>query len=301
MKIHTLDLEFQGVSRAVAAYLIIAPAGPVLVETGPASTLPTLLDRLRDLGLQPPDIGHILLTHIHLDHAGAAGWWTRQGARIHVHPRGARHLIDPARLLGSAERIYGDRMESLWGTTEPALPEQVTTVEDEEVVEVGGLRFQALETPGHARHHHTYRLGDLAFTGDVAGLRLPGSNLIALPAPPPEFDLEAWLESISRLERLPLSAIFPTHVGRQEGLPQHWAGLRELLQQSTRFVRQRMEAGMERDDLVEEYRHWNGQRALQAGLKPEIIHQYSIANPLDMSVDGIMRYWRKRLLDQVQR
>ena len=122
MQILTIDLNFQKVPNAIAAFLVISPGGPVLVETGPGSTLPVFLEQLSQHGLTPTDIKHVLVTHIHFDHAGAAGWWAQQGARIYVHPFGANHLIDPTRLIASATRIYGDKMGALWATSSPRRP-----------------------------------------------------------------------------------------------------------------------------------------------------------------------------------
>ena len=199
MKIDTLDLDFQGMSRSIASYLLEGPGGYVLIETGPMSTLDTLRRRLDERGLTPDDIRHLFVTHIHLDHAGAAGWWARQGAQIYVHPAGAPHLVDPSKLWRSAGRIYGDQMEILWGHILPAPAEQVTTIADGETIEVAGLSLMALDTPGHAGHHHVYRLEDIAFTGDAAGVRISGSPWVSLPAPPPEFNRELWEKSLDRL------------------------------------------------------------------------------------------------------
>ena len=120
MKIEVLDLEYQGIPEYIASFLVHGPDGLVLVETGPGSTLPVLLARLADRGLDASDIGDVLLTHIHLDHSGAAGWFAQQGATVHVHEFGVRHLVDPSKLIQSATRIYGDQMHKLWGEILPA-------------------------------------------------------------------------------------------------------------------------------------------------------------------------------------
>ncbi len=179
------------------------------VETGPGSTLKNLLARLADYGYGPTDIDHVLVTHIHLDHAGAAGWWAQQGAQVYVHHVGAKHLIYPTKLLASAQRIYGDQLDSLWGETLPAPETQVTALYDGDQVEVGGLSITALDTPGHASHHHVYQLEDIAFTGDAAGIQIPGPYFVDLPAPPPEFNLELWQHTIERLLSLPLTPFIP--------------------------------------------------------------------------------------------
>lgn len=294
MNILTLDLNFQNTPEAIASYLIGGPSGPVLVETGPGSTLPTLLARLAQQGLAPADIKHILVTHIHFDHAGAAGWWAQQGAQIYVHPFGAKHLIDPAKLIASASRIYGDKMDTLWGDILPAPAEKVTMIYDNDTVEVGGLTFQVLETPGHARHHHVYRLGDVAFTGDAAGIKIPGNSLVGLPAPPPEFDRETWQATIKRLRTLDVYTLYPTHFGPTPNTPDHWDTLWQLMDDSAEFVKGRMDAGISRDEIVAEFLVWNQERADAAGLSAASVQKYMMANPLEMSVDGIMRYWRKR-------
>ena len=294
MNIHTLDLNYQNIPRATAAYLVVGPTGPVLVETGPASTLLALKARLAEHGYTPSDVRHVLVTHIHLDHAGAAGWWAQQGAQVYVHHAGARHLVDVSRLLASAKRIYGSAMEQLWGKTLPAPAERVRALHDGETVQAEGLTFTALATPGHARHHLVYILGGLAFTGDAAAVRMPGSDLISLPAPPPEFDLETWQATLARLLDLNLSALYLTHYGAVEDARQHLQGLSALLDESAEFVRARMQAGVERDEIVEQYLDWNRQRARAHGFSKSDSKQYETANPMFMSVDGLMRYWRKR-------
>ncbi|MFN2137367.1 MAG: MBL fold metallo-hydrolase, partial [Candidatus Promineifilaceae bacterium] len=295
MDIKTLDLNFLSLPDTIASYLLQGPHGNVLVETGPASTLPTLRQQLSAHGLQLADIDAALLTHIHLDHAGAAGWLAREGVQLYVHEVGAPHLIDPSRLLTSAGRIYGERMDELWGETVAAPPERVTAVGPDEIIDVAGFSFTALDTPGHAWHHHSYRLGDIAFSGDAAGIRLPGTGLVDLPAPPPEFKLEIWQHTIERLLDEHLAAIYPTHFGRTEDVTGQLTTLRSLMEESAEFVRLRLVAGEERDTIVAAYIAWNHQRMRAQGLSDLAIRQYNAANPLYMSVDGILRYWNKKL------
>jgi glyoxylase-like metal-dependent hydrolase (beta-lactamase superfamily II) len=292
-EILTLDLHFQGVPETIAAYLVLGPSGPVLVETGPASTLETLKTAIEQHGITVADIKHVLVSHIHLDHAGAAGWFAQQGAQIYVHSVGAPHLINPSRLLVSASQIYGEQMDMLWGQTVPAPAEQVTAVSDNEQINIAGLTFIAHDTPGHAWHHHTYQLGELGFTGDAAGIRLGASKVVDIPAPPPEFKLEVWLQTIEKLKRLNLKTLYPTHFGKIDDVEGHLTAVQTLLYDCTQFVRVRMEVNMPRETLIEEYHAWSRKRMIQAGLEKSAFHQYETANPLYMSVDGIMRYWRK--------
>lgn len=293
MDIYTLDLNFQNTPKTIAAYLVIGPEGPVLVETGPGSTRETLRARLADFGFVLSDVRHVLVSHIHLDHAGAAGWLAQLGAQIYVHHVGAPHLIDPSKLLTSAARIYGDQMDVLWGETLPAPAENVTAVHDHDVIDVAGLQFVAIGTPGHAWHHHTYRLGDIAFTGDAAGIRISTKGMVDLPAPPPEFKLEVWQQTINRLLSENFTAIYPTHFGRVDNVTDQLTGIRDLMQRAADFIHTRMDAGEARDQILDQYVAWNHDRARAHGLTPVEIDQYETANPIYMSVDGIMRYWRK--------
>lgn len=294
-KIHTIDLLFQTLERSIASYLVEGPAGVVLVETGPMTTLSTLLAKIEEHGLQPADIGHVLVTHIHLDHAGAAGWWAQQGATVFVHHVGAPHLIDPSRLWRSAGRIYGEAMERLWGEIVPAPAERVIAIEDGDTIEAAGLTFVAHDTPGHAWHHHVFQLEDVGFAGDAAGVRLVPDDWVSLPAPPPEFDLQAWQQTLQKMRALDLDALYLTHFGKVADTAEHLQRLETLLNSNTAFVREQMEAGVQRDDLVQAYRQWNRERALSTELGAGgFAGRYEAANPLFMSVDGIMRYWRKQ-------
>lgn len=294
MKIYTLDLNFQNVPQTIASYLLVGDGGPVLVETGPGSTLPNLLAEIDRHGFQPTDVRHVLVTHIHLDHAGAAGWWAQHGAQVYVHHFGAPHLINPDRLLQSATRIYGDKMDALWGEFLPSPAEQVTLVHDGDVLDMAGLQFTAVESPGHARHHHVFRLEDVAFTGDAAGIHLPGMPMIDVPAPPPEFDLEVWEATIDRLLAENFATLYPTHFGAVDNPTEHLTALKGLLRETAVTIKTYLDAGMERDDLVETYNNWNRTRAREAGMSDTAIHQYETSNPWYMSVDGVSRYWRKQ-------
>lgn len=294
MTVHTLDLDFQGVSRSIAAYLVQGPDGPFLVETGPASTVERLLERLREHDVEPEAIRDVFVTHIHLDHAGAAGWWARRGARVHVHARGAEHLVDPSRLLASASRIYGDRMDELWGETLSAPEANVNPIEDGAVVSAGGLSVRAIDTPGHAKHHHVFRVGDVGFTGDAAGIHVPDSPLVDLPAPPPEFDREAWMTTIDRLEAERFARIYPTHFGPLDDVAARLEQLRTAMNEAVATMEAWSAEGLDRDAIMKRYLEWNRERAKASGLDWKMIHRYETANPPYMSVDGILRYLRKR-------
>lgn len=291
--VHTLDLNFQGRSNAIASYLVRHSGGAVLIESGPGSTRGALEAGLAAHGLTARDVTHVMLTHIHLDHAGAAGWLARQGAIIHVHPVGAPHLLNPERLLASAARIYGDQMDVLWGEF-LAVPEgNLVLLRDGDEVAVGGLRFTAVDTPGHAEHHHVYLFEDLCFSGDVGGVRIPGFAYLRVPMPPPELSLERWRTSIQRLRELKFGRIAPTHFGIYDDPDWHLGTLEKALDDVSRWLEDVMPADPAIEDLRARFTAWMDDQASAAGLTPGVLAAYSLANPLGMSADGIQRYWRK--------
>lgn len=292
-EIHTLDLRFQDSPEAIAAFLVIGPGAPVLVETGPGSTQPTLESELARFRLTPSDVRDVLVTHVHLDHAGAAGWWAQRGARVHVHHVGAPHLVDPTRLLTSARRIYGDTLEPLWGDVVPAPADRVHALRDGEVVEAGGLKFTAFDMPGHARHHLVFALGDLAFAGDLAGIRLGGRPYLRLPTPPPEFNLAEWLASLKRARARKFARLYLTHFGPLDEVEAHWLAVESRLADYTEFVRRELEHGTERDVIVARFTQREDERQIAARLDAEARARYADVGPEGMSVDGLIRYWKK--------
>jgi glyoxylase-like metal-dependent hydrolase (beta-lactamase superfamily II) len=294
-EIIALDLQFLGRPQAIAAYLVRGPEGLVLVEAGPGSTLPALRAALQAQGAAPDDIRAVLLTHIHLDHAGAAGWWARQGARVYVHHLGAPHLVDPERLLASARRIYGADMDRLWGEFLSAPSEQVRALGDRDVIVAGGLTFTAHDTPGHARHHLVYQLGEAAFAGDLAGVRRTANAHLRIPTPPPEFDLEAWQGSVARMRALRLKRIYLTHFGAVDDAAAHWERVEALLPQYTERVREAVAAGQGRDEIAAELAAWEAKRLRADGVNPDDWPIYDSLGPAGMAADGLMRYWKKRV------
>ncbi|HBX68231.1 MAG TPA: hypothetical protein DEH25_02265 [Chloroflexi bacterium] len=292
-KIFTLDLNFQGIPQTIASYAIPFDQGLILVESGPGSTLPELERGLVKLGFSLADVKHVLLTHIHLDHAGAAGWLAQQGAQIYVHEVGAPHLRDPKRLIESATRIYGDRMGSLWGEFLPVPFKNLHVLKGDGEFSIDGLVFRHLDTPGHAYHHMVYIFEDVCFSGDVGGVRLPGPPFLRLPTPPPEFDIESWRSSIAKMKTADFKHIAPTHFGIFEDAQQHLS----LLEDTLNAVEQWMEATLpqvpEREALRESFAEWEYARCAVAGLDEANVHAYSLAMPLGMGADGILRYWNK--------
>jgi glyoxylase-like metal-dependent hydrolase (beta-lactamase superfamily II) len=291
--VYTLDLYFLGIPGTIASYLIPHPRGAVLVECGPGSTLEGLTAGLKAHGFTPADVTDVLLTHIHLDHGGAAGWMARQGARIHVHPAGAPHLLNPEKLLASAQRIYGEQMQRLWGDFLPVPEDRLNVVEDGQVLEIEGLVFQALDTPGHANHHHAYLLGNLCFSGDIAGVRLANTNHVRLPMPPPDLNLEKWRLSLSRLQATGASRIAPTHFGLYTDTDWHLAAALKALDEIEAWVEATMPTDPSPEDLSSEFQEWTRRQSLQEGLDERLLPAYEAVNPAWMSSQGLYRYWRK--------
>jgi glyoxylase-like metal-dependent hydrolase (beta-lactamase superfamily II) len=288
-----LDLNFRGRPHAIASYLVPHSSGVVLIESGPGSTIPALLRGLAARGLTPKDVTHVLLTHIHLDHAGAAGWFSRQGAEIIVHPVGAPHLLNPEKLLASAGRIYGDQMQELWGEVLPVLEEKLRIVGDREEVVIGSLKFLPLNIPGHAEHHHAYLFEDLCFSGDVGGIRLPGSRYLRLPMPPPELHLERWRESVARLRKEKFSRIAPTHFGIHEEADWHLGELEKELTTTARWLQNTMASDPDPEDFRRSFAGWMQAEGQILQISQDLLDLYDITNPPYMSADGLRRYWIK--------
>jgi glyoxylase-like metal-dependent hydrolase (beta-lactamase superfamily II) len=278
----------------IASYLVEDGGELALVEAGPASTLEALLAGIRTAGYDPAELSHILLTHIHLDHAAGAGQLARIAPRatVHVHPLGAPHLEDPSRLLASARRLYGDMMDALWGTMLPIPWERMRTPRDGETIRVGGRRLVALETPGHAMHHHAYHDPDagLVFTGDVGGIRLEGARHVRPPTPPPELDTSAWLASIDRLRALEPRMLLPTHFGGITDAAWHLDDLAARLTDWTRWASEQSDPA----ELAVLLRTRADADLLAATGDAALVQRYAQSIPYDMMAAGLLRQVQTR-------
>ena len=291
--IHTIDLQFQGISNTIGVYLIKYNNSGALVECGPGSTISNLKKALSHFDLTPEDITDVFLTHIHLDHAGSAGWWAQKGAQIHVHNVGAPHLINPDKLLASAGRIYGDLMGPLWGDFLPVPEGQINPVIDNDLIELDGLTFQALDTPGHANHHISYLLDGVCFCGDVGGVHMQGIPFVRLPSVPPEFNPGKWRRSIQRFKDKRITAFAPTHFGIHHNASGHLEALEEELNLVEKWMEGIMPSDPTQAELREKYQKWINERSIKAGLSETQKNKYNIAISSEMSADGIYRYWHK--------
>ena len=292
-RVITLDLNFLGRKQAIASYLIRQGDAVVLVESGPGSTLAALEAGLVQEGLSSQNVTHVLLTHIHLDHAGAAGWLAKQGAEIYVHPIGAPHMLNPEKLIASATRIYGDRMDTFWGEFLPVPENQLHVVKDAEEISIGNMKFTAINTPGHAEHHYSYLFEDVLFCGDVGGVRIPGYQYLRVPMPPPELHLERWHESLAILRKQKFARIAPTHFGIFDDPQWQLDEVAKGLDSASRWLDATMPSEPPIEELRQSFTDWMMKEGEQIGLDEAVVKAYEVANPLGMSADGLLRYWKK--------
>lgn len=292
-----IDLEFQGQPGCVSSYLLIGAGERVLVETGPSSTVPSLTRGIELAGVGWNDISRLIVTHIHLDHAGAAGVLMRDHPhlRLTVHPVGAPHVIDPSRLLASASRIYGDRMGVLWGEIAPIDADRVDVAADDEVLSVAGRRLRVAFTPGHASHHLVLydEASGVLFTGDAAAVRAPGTSWVCPSPPPPEFDPVAWKASVARMRELKPSRLALTHFGLFDDVEAHLDQIEPGFAAFIAIARQRLAGGGSLGQLAEDLRAFT---ATAIGLERESmpLRQIETANPANMAAMGLHRYLRVR-------
>lgn len=298
--IHVLDTQHLGRRGIIAATALETEEGLTLFDTGPESTFETVAAQLPERGFSLRDVRHVFLSHIHFDHAGAAWRFAQLGATIYVHPRGAPHLIDPAKLVASATRLYGDDMERLWGKIDPAPAERVRVLENNDHVRIGQFDIRAIATPGHASHHHIYHWDETVFGGDVAGVRL-GSGPPIPPFVPPELQIEAWLESIAKIRALNPAKLYLPHFGLVEGpIPAHLDALAERVRAWSSWFRDRLRAGEDERTLTPAFAEFAAQELRSNGATEEELIDYEQADPSFMAVSAAIRYWRKHHPEEVE-
>lgn len=272
-----IDLLHTGEPRTVGVYLLDTPDGLALFDCGPATCIPALKAGLAERGHELTDVKHLLLSHIHLDHAGAAGTLVREHAELQVHVSeiGAPHLVDPSRLERSARRLYGETFDALWGELAPV---------PEENVHVASERAAGLEVfaaPGHASHHVCYFDGTTLYAGDAAGVRIQPSRSVLPPTPPPDVDVEGWYRTLEEIERRAPERLALIHFGFADDVSRHLAELRERLDTWSH----RVEEGASEPEFV---------AAAKADLPVDEAEAYDRAMPFWQSYQGLQRYWEKR-------
>jgi glyoxylase-like metal-dependent hydrolase (beta-lactamase superfamily II) len=295
--IRFLDLRFQGAPQVVATAVLEGADRVALIDPGPGSTLDELNEQLALGGLTLADVETILLTHIHLDHAGATGTIVRQHPRIkvYVHERGAPHLINPEKLLSSATRLYGDRMQKLWGLFEPVPEANIRALAGGETVEAGGHTLQTAYTPGHASHHVAYydAPSRIAFVGDVAGVSMPPAHMILPPCPPPDIDIEAWEASVEKILAWQPEAIFLTHFGLKANPTIHLQELMERLRGWARLVKDLMASEPNADVRRTKFSR-QVHLEMRRSMSDADASRYTGAFAAGQSYDGLERYWKKK-------
>lgn len=293
MRVHVFDTRQLGRPGIIAATALETNDGLILFDTGPESTFENVSAELQKAGFAAENVRHVFLSHIHFDHAGAAWRFAGLGATIYVHPRGAPHLIDPARLIESATRIYGDDMERLWGRFAPIAQERVRVMQDGDVARVAPFEVRAIETPGHASHHHVYVWEDNLFGGDIAGVRLGGGPPIP-PFVPPELHIESWLESIEKVRSLNAKKLYLPHFGPVEGsISAHLNELEERVRRWANWFRDRIRAGQDEQQLTPAFAEQVVEELRAQGATESEVHAYEAADPSFMAVTAAVRYWRK--------
>jgi len=291
------DLRFLGVPRVIATVVIHDGGGVALIDPGPSSTLPELRNGLQGAGIEIRDVRALILTHIHLDHAGAAGTLVKEnpGLRIYVQENGAPHMAEPSKLLASAARLWGSDMDRLWGEFLPVPTAAMTVLRGGERIAVGGRQLDVLYTPGHASHHVSFfdRDSGVAMVGDTAGVRLHSGGFVLPPTPPPDIDLEAWFDSLKRIDAWRPDTLFITHFGPVSPPQPHLTELAEHLEWIAGVARtslQRPGTDAEREQwFTDEVRAMLRRRA-----DADEAHAYEVAGRFDLSWRGLARYWRKR-------
>lgn len=289
--IRILDLNFMQEDTAIASFLIPSGDGLILIETGPETTFENLQNAIEASGFHWSEVKHVLLTHIHFDHAGAAWKFAENNAKIYVHPVGLPHLQNPERLWNSAKMIYKDDMDRLWGAMKPIKKELLIPADDGDVIHIGELEFKVHYTPGHAIHHNAYELDTVVFTGDVAGVVIHNGPVVP-PCPPPDIDLGSWKESIEKLRKINPEYFYLTHFGKIEKPQQHLTDLEKILEDWAAWMKPHFDAGTDPDLITPEFIAYTNRQLQDQGVSDADIERYNLANPSWMSVRGLLRYWK---------
>ncbi len=290
-QITILDTRFLDESSVIASYLIESDDGLILIETGPVTVFEHLKKALADKGFDWKSVKHVLLTHIHFDHAGAAWKFAENGAKIYVHPIGLPHLNNPEKLWNSAKRIYKDDMERLWGEMKPIDKSLLVPVDDGKQLQIGGVKFKAHYTPGHAVHHNAYEMGSVVFTGDVAGVKI-NNGPVNPPCPPPDINIEAWKKSIQKIRAINPKVLYLAHYGPVESPKEHLSDLEKTLDKWAQWIKPFYDEGVSPEEITPKFVAFTQEELKKAGVSGANLSRYEKGNPSYMSVTGLLRYWK---------
>ena len=279
-----IDLFHAGVSRSIGTYLLDTSEGLSLFDCGPTSCVPALKAGLAERGYELGDVRNLLLSHIHLDHAGAAGVLVREHPELQVWVSeiGAPHLVDPARLERSSRRLYGEAFDELWGELAPVPEANVRPcVGSTQGALARAAGLEAFATPGHASHHICFYDGSTLYAGDAAGVRIQPGRTVLPPTPPPDVDVESWYRSLEQIERRAPDRLALVHFGVADDVSRHLTQLRERIDEWAG----RVEQGMTEDEFV---------AAARSDLPDDERDDYDRAMPFWQSYQGLARYWDLR-------
>src|SRR6202022_306737 len=292
-----LDLNWMGRPPSIGAVLLESGGHYAILDPGPASTLETLRAGLKSRGLSVSDLNAILLTHIHLDHAGASGSLLRENPnlRVFVHSKGAAHLADPSKLLASAGRLWGHDLHRLFGETLPVPQQNIHILERAETVSVGTRKLDVIYTPGHASHHVTYfdKREGVAFAGDTAGIRIANGPYIMPATPPPDIDLAVWEQSFAAILKRQPSTLFVTHFGYAENPEKHIADFRERLHLWADITEKALQSASGVEDAMQSFLEQTQAEMLEY-LSEADAEQHAFTAGLPLSFLGLARHIRKR-------
>ncbi len=284
-------------TEVIASALLESDGGLGLIDPGPTSCLGNLEAGLNALGLSVGDLTMILLTHIHLDHAGATGTLVRKNPSLQVvvHERGTPHLVDPSRLIKSATRVFGAQMERMWGDFESVPPDRITSLQGGETIRLGKRRLSVAYTPGHASHHVSYfdKSTGVAFVGDMGGIRMSNRPCVLPVTPPPEIDLEKWMSSIEKIREWHPGLLFLTHFGAAYPVEEHFDLLITEFQVWNDRVREQLAGPGTDEDHAQEF----GRRLREdvvTRLGESEAFRYEVTTASKMSWYGLARYLRKK-------
>jgi len=295
--ISILDMNWVGRPHSIAAALLESGGHRAIIDPGPESTLTTLRERLHARGLTVAQLDAILLTHIHLDHAGASGSLVRENPRlaVYVHDLGAPHMIDPSRLLASAQRLWPDNLHELFGETLPVPKENLRILKGGETLMLGARKLEVAYTPGHASHHVSYfdDVESVAFIGDTTGIRIDNGPYILPATPPPDINLEIWENSFATILARRPSRLFLTHFGYADKPAEHIEkfrrGLHHWAELAAEILRSASTEGEAKKAFVA-----RAHAEMQEQLGPEEADHHAFTAGLDLSFLGLARYLRKR-------
>jgi len=293
-----IDLNFCDTPKAIATGVYAGDAGAVVIDPGPGSCIDTLQSSLAAQGIGVRDIDSLLITHIHLDHAGATGLLVRDNPRIRVfvHEKGAPHVVDPSKLINSANQLWGvEGVARLWGQVIPVPESNLYVLGERAQITAGGRPFDVRYTPGHASHHVSYfddRSG-LVWAGDTAGLRFTSKVFTLPPTPPPDIDLEAWRDSLAKIREWKPETVFITHFGPYSGAAQHLDHMETSLHDVAEIARHAIQTDASDEAKYERFKA-DVTAYVRSAVNEEEIRPLEFVGPLEFNWRGLVRYWKKK-------